>query len=44
MPRRAQRARRVCLRYSTTAAAALMLVMGLLILSGNDAVVERLVQ
>lgn len=35
-------ARRV-LRYSTTAAAALMLVVGLLILSGNDSVFERLV-
>lgn len=31
------------LRYSTTAAAALMLVMGLLIISGNDSIFERLV-
>lgn len=31
------------LRYSTTGAAALMLVMGLLIISGNDSVFERLV-
>jgi len=31
------------LRYSTTAAAAVMLVVGLLILSGNDTIFERLV-
>ena len=36
-------AARQLLRYSTTAAAALMLVVGLLILSGNDSVFERLV-
>ena len=31
------------LRYSTTAAAALMLIVGLLIISGNDTIFERLV-
>lgn len=36
-------AARRMLRFSTTAAAALMLVVGLLILSGNDSVFERLV-
>lgn len=36
-------AARTVLRFSTTAAAALMLVVGLLILSGNDSVFERLV-
>lgn len=36
-------AARRMLRYSTTAAAALMLVVGLLILCGNDSVFQRLV-
>lgn len=36
-------AARTVLRFSTTAAAALMLVVGLLILSGNDSIFERLV-
>lgn len=36
-------AARRLLRYSTTAAAALMLVMGLLIISGNDSIFERII-